>query len=318
MSALFGGGMATALGAGLGLALGAGLFLLVAMNPWTRPRPVDVRIDPYVRRGQHSRLFSAREYSWASHPFLVRNVWPHVDALRSFGARLVGSHDDIARRLRLAGSTTRVSSYRMEQVLWAVVAFIASAALAASIAATRETSALLLIAGVLVLTAVGPLARDYYLGMQVTRYSSALAREFPTVADLLALAVAAGESPVAAMERVALTSRGPLAHQLGLTVAEIQAGATVEDALLRLGQRTPLDALTRFSEAMAVALERGTPLAEVLRAQAQDARDHSKRALMETAGKREIYMLLPVVFFLLPLVIVFAIFPGLAVLRIGL
>ncbi|MGO2586438.1 MAG: type II secretion system F family protein, partial [Brachybacterium tyrofermentans] len=33
-----------------------------------------------------------------------------------------------------------------------------------------------------------------------------MAREFPTVADLLALAVAAGESPIAAMERVARTS----------------------------------------------------------------------------------------------------------------
>ena len=39
---------------------------------------------------------------------------------------------------------------------------------------------------------------------------------------------------------------------------------------------------------------------------------------MEMAGKREIAMLVPVVFFVLPLVIVFAIFPGLAVLEISL
>ena len=39
---------------------------------------------------------------------------------------------------------------------------------------------------------------------------------------------------------------------------------------------------------------------------------------METAGQREIMMLVPVVFFVLPLVILFAIFPGLAVLEISL
>ena len=67
---------------------------------------------------------------------------------------------------------------------------------------------------------------------------------------------------------------------------------------------------------MAVAIERGTPLADVLRAQAQDARDNAKRELMETAGKKEIAMLAPVVFFILPLTVVFAIFPGLSLLHL--
>src|SRR5699024_9743743 len=84
------------------------------------------------------------------------------------------------------------------------------------------------------------------------------------------------------------------------------------------GARTPLGSLGRFGEGVSIAIERGTPLADVLRAQAQDAREEAKRELMETAGQREIMMLVPVVFFVLPLVIVFAIFPGLAVLEISL
>jgi tight adherence protein C len=35
-------------------------------------------------------------------------------------------------------------------------------------------------------------------------------------------------------------------------------------------------------------VERGTPLAEVLRAQAVDVREAGKRLLLESAGKREI------------------------------
>ena len=66
-----------------------------------------------------------------------------------------------------------------------------------------------------------------------------------------------------------------------------------------------------------MAIERGTPLAEVLRAQAQDVRDNAKRDLMEVAGKKEIAMLAPVVFFILPLTVIFAVFPGLSLMRLN-
>lgn len=55
----------------------------------------------------------------------------------------------------------------------------------------------------------------------------------------------------------------------------------------------------------------------MLRAQAQDVRDNAKRELMETAGKKEIAMLAPVVFFILPLTVVFAVFPGLSLMRLN-
>ena len=59
-----------------------------------------------------------------------------------------------------------------------------------------------------------------------------------------------------------------------------------------------------------IAIDRGTPLADVLRAQATDARDVRRRQLMETAGRREVAMLVPVVFLILPITVVFALFPG--------
>ena len=68
---------------------------------------------------------------------------------------------------------------------------------------------------------------------------------------------------------------------------------------------------------MIVAVERGTPLADVLRAQAQDVRDTAKRELMESAGKKEIGMMVPLVFGVLPLTVVFAVFPGLAAISLG-
>ena len=56
----------------------------------------------------------------------------------------------------------------------------------------------------------------------------------------------------------------------------------------------------------------------LLRAQAQDVRDTAKRDLMESAGKKEIAMMIPVVFGVLPLTVVFAVYPGLAAISMGL
>ena len=61
---------------------------------------------------------------------------------------------------------------------------------------------------------------------------------------------------------------------------------------------------------MAVAVERGTPLADVLRAQAVDVREAGAAQLLEAGGRKEIAMIVPVVFLVLPVTVVFALFPG--------
>jgi tight adherence protein C len=94
-------------------------------------------------------------------------------------------------------------------------------------------------------------------------------------------------------------------------------GVPLAESLQRLSQRLQLASLTRCIDQIASALERGSPLAEVLRAQAQDAREETKRRLLETVGKKEVAMLVPLVFLILPLTVVFAIFPGIFVLQAG-
>lgn len=306
------------LGAGLGLLLGTGLLLVVYGNPVMRPRRLAQRIDPYLRRDRESALLAPREQRGRRWQVARRLLGPMVSRVIGLLERLTGGPEQLERRLRLAGRTTTVDSFRLEQVVMGLGAMAAAGVLAVAAVTLRGASPLLGLMIILIGGISGVLLRDYLLGVAVARRGRRMAREFPTVADLLALAVAAGESPVAAMERVATTSSGALPEEFAATVAEIRAGSTVSQALMSLGTRTPLDALGRFGEGVAVAIERGTPLAEVLRAQAQDARETAKRELLETAGRREIFMLVPVVFFVLPLVIVFAIFPGLAVLEISL
>ena len=54
----------------------------------------------------------------------------------------------------------------------------------------------------LVAAAGGVLARDCWLGAQVGRREQRMVQEFPTVAEMLALAVSAGEGAAGALERV--------------------------------------------------------------------------------------------------------------------
>ncbi len=120
-----------------------------------------------------------------------------------------------------------------------------------------------------------------------------------------------------ALDRVCRLSHGELSTELGACLSEARAGANLPTALQGLADRTGLQSLARFVDGIVVAVERGTPLAEVLRAQAQDVRETGRRAVMEEGGRKEIAMMIPVVFLVLPVTVLFAIFPGVAFLRLA-
>ena len=68
--------------------------------------------------------------------------------------------------------------------------------------------------------------------------------------------------------------------------------------------------MARFAEGVAVSIERGTPLADVLHAQAADVREAGRRELIEAGARKEVLMMVPVVFLVLPVTVVFAFWPG--------
>jgi tight adherence protein C len=105
-----------------------------------------------------------------------------------------------------------------------------------------------------------------------------------------------------------------LARDLDTALARARAGQPLTAALTGLAERTTLESFARFIQGLVVAMERGTPLADVLRAQAVDVREVGKRALLEAGGRKEISMMVPVVFLILPVTVLFALYPGLVTL----
>ena len=157
----------------------------------------------------------------------------------------------------------------------------------------------------------GVAGMDRLLTMRAHARQRAIDAAVPDCSELLALAVAAGESIPAAIERVSGCAGGPLGAELWLTAGHIRNGTPSVRALADLVERTESPALTRLSRTLTTAIDRGSPLASVLHDQARDQRERSLAALMEEGGRREIAMLLPVVFLILPVTVMFALYPGL-------
>jgi tight adherence protein C len=102
-----------------------------------------------------------------------------------------------------------------------------------------------------------------------------------------------------------------LGQELEQLLSNAQSGIGLSQAFTELGEQAQVPVLARFADAVSIAMERGTPMAEIMRAQAADIRDVGRRTLMESAGRKEIAMMIPVVFLVLPVTVVFAVFPGL-------
>jgi tight adherence protein C len=304
-------------GAALGAVLGCGLAMTLGALPFLRRPGLDERLAPYVT--DLSRPSALLPGIVARQPTGIRGAVQALVARGSRGLdRTLGGSTSVARRLERAGLAMDVHGFRSQQVLCGAAGLAIGCIVTTAVWARRPGAVVPLAVLALLCGAGGVATRDWYLSHQVRRREQRMLAEFPTVAEMLALAVGAGEGALAALHRVAAISGGELSAELRRTLADTHAGSTLVQALQRLSRRTGLAPLARFVDGVVIAMERGTPLAEVLRAQAEDVRQLGQRALMDSAGRKEVAMMVPVVFGVLPVTVLFAVYPGFAFLRMSL
>lgn len=291
-----------------GAGVGFGLLLVVARVATIRRPSLALRVLPYVRdlpaAGGRSRPAVDRSATGVL-------LGPVLGTLAASVERVLGGAATVRRRLERGGFESTVHDFRVEQVVWGLVGFAVAAAygvLRALSGPVQPVGALLVC---VVAFVVGVLARDTWLSNQVKARERRIMTEFPTLAELLALAVAAGEGPVAALARVVQRSGGALSEDLARVLAAVRTGEPVGAAFDHLAATSGLPLVSRFAQGVAVAVERGTPLADVLHAQAADVREAARRDLIESAARREVVMMVPVVFLVLPVTVLFAFWPGL-------
>jgi tight adherence protein C len=153
---------------------------------------------------------------------------------------------------------------------------------------------------------------DKELSKKVKKHQLAVEAEFPAIIEMYSLALSAGETPMAAMERIGICAKGSMAIEFKKVVAKVRSGKPFHVALDEMGREINSITIRRFVDSLIIATLRGAPIIEVLQRHALEARELQRNRVLGAAAKAEISMMIPVVFLILPISILFALWPSLA------
>ncbi len=289
----------------IGATFGFGIVLLVNVLNQPKVAMAD-QISPFVGKGSVKSVNLTQTIFSAVSNLLTTSNWsPWSNSV------------EISKWLQQAESPLSLSGFRRKQIVLAGIAVVASIVwLLLRLAVAKNTSpvfSLVLISGMFV---SGGWFAKWSLTQEAQRRRSTMEEQLPAVLDLLAFAVSAGEPVLTALHRISKSCTGPLIAELGKVVDSVNSGEGLVPALSQMSNQIESQAISRATHSLGLALERGTPLAQVLRAQAADARAHQIRRLLVVAGQKETLMMLPVVFLILPMIVAVALYPGMIALQV--
>ena len=122
--------------------------------------------------------------------------------------------------------------------------------------------------------------------------------------------ISAGESTMAALKYTSKRSEGYLPRLIEQSFKKYSGGLNLVQTLDFIATATDSNQVRRLTNSIQIAVERGTPILEVLNNQVTALNKEINLALLKRSGKSEIALLIPVVFLILPVSIGFAIWPS--------
>ena len=292
-----------------GILLGA-IFasgIILCANVLRKPRlSMGDQIAPYVGMGSIKSLnFTQQTLTAINHLLTTRNWSPW------------SANEDISMWLRQAESASTLAGFRRKQLVFAGNSMLAAIAWSLlRLSSGKGLSPVFAIALVIGAFITGGWFAKWNLASQEAKRRLSIEEQLPAALDLLAFAVSAGEPVLLALRRISRSCAGPLITELGKVLDSVNSGDGLVSALNQMSSEIESQPLARATHALELALERGTPLVQVLRAQASDARAHQMRMLLVLAGHKETSMMLPVVFLILPMIVAVALYPGMIALQV--
>lgn len=212
----------------------------------------------------------------------------------------------LADRLLKAGITTNPKDYRAMNVI-IIVGF---GLVGLYLAITSHQRGFSRIMYMLMGMAGGYVYRRYSLEGKITKRKKIIKGQLPEVMDILSVSVVAGLSFDQALGHVTTKAEGPLIEEFRICQREIMLGKPRKEALNRLSERTEIEEVKSFTNAIIQADELGISLQNVLMSQSQMIRTSHRQDVEERAAKIPVKILIPMVLFIFPVIFIILLGPA--------
>jgi tight adherence protein C len=247
----------------------------------------------------------------AAEPFAQRFLLPALRAAASRAARLLPRDlvQRVERRLVLAGRPWRISAadFLGVQTLAAVVLGGLGAWLMTAAGAAAGGAVFL----GFVLAVLGAYLPQFLVSSRIAARRRSAVETLPDAVDLMVVCVEAGLGFDAALLRFVEKSQGAFAEEVALALAEMRVGRSRRQALQGIADRLDVPEVRAFVGAVLQSDRLGVPIADVLRAQSEFLRQVRRQRVEEASMKVPVKMIFPMVFCILPTLLMIILGPAL-------
>lgn len=268
-----------------GLALWAGCTLWFSEVRWLTRPPLSERLRPYAPGGMsppsRALLPAAESFREIVRP-LCRLIGEKL-------ARGLGVGEDLAVRLERIHSTLDVNGFRVRQLGWSGLGFVAGSFLTLALRPPVLIAMLLIFGG----AGLAFLVFEQRAASASDAWKRRLFLELPVVAEQLAMLLSAGFSLGAALNRVATRGKGNAARDLARVCGRVRQGLSEIEALREWATLADVPALNRLIPVLALNRE-ASDLGRLLSEEARAIRKDVQREVVEIAERRSQQVWIPV------------------------
>lgn len=202
----------------------------------------------------------------------------------------------LERKLQEAGSSKTPRQLIAQSILYAVAGVI----MGIGFVVLWGSIDFIPIIGGLIFTIAGGYLPTFQLNQAIEKRKKAISRELPDFLDIVSTTVEAGIALNGAIAIAVDALHGPFGDELRVALSDIRLGRSRTEALAALAKRVHDADVTTTVTAMVQAERLGGNIAQVLGDLAHEAREKRLMRAEELAAQLPVKMTLPMVFFMLP------------------
>jgi tight adherence protein C len=277
-------------------AIGA-MVAVMAMRP-ASPTQADMVIER-LEAFERTEVLLNLDDQEARLGFRDRVIWPMLRRLGAAMARRTSdtARIDLQRKLNMAGRPLGLTASEFLAVRYVAAGMGGFAFGLLGLLTGRPP--LVFLGG-----AIGAMAclfmPGYLISSRVKKARKELQRSLPDAMDLMSVCVEAGMTFEGAMARVAERYSNALGSEFAQVLREIQLGRARRDAMADLGERSGVDEVHSFAQAVVQSDTLGTGIARILRLQSDELRRRRRQRAQEQGAKATLKMLFPMILFIFP------------------